>query len=72
MGVSLAALRVGVLRATLSLRCCAALRTANAPSACLTQYAFGHFTLFDAHYQVFTRLKFFTLFELLLFYLVYH
>ncbi|MDW8346375.1 MAG: hypothetical protein RML94_05405 [Bacteroidia bacterium] len=37
MGVSLAALRVGVLRATLMLRCFAALRTADAPSACLTQ-----------------------------------
>ncbi|MCS7028646.1 MAG: hypothetical protein NZ519_07770 [Bacteroidia bacterium] len=32
-----AALRVGELRATLSLRCYAALRTADAPSACLTQ-----------------------------------
>ncbi|MCS7075225.1 MAG: hypothetical protein NZ455_00855 [Bacteroidia bacterium] len=29
--------RVGVLRATLSLRCFATLRTAHAPSACLTQ-----------------------------------
>ncbi|MCS7076001.1 MAG: hypothetical protein NZ455_04805 [Bacteroidia bacterium] len=43
MGVSLWALRcayahkVGVLRAALSLRCFAALRTAHAPSACLTQ-----------------------------------
>ncbi|MCS7077916.1 MAG: hypothetical protein NZ455_14490 [Bacteroidia bacterium] len=43
MGVSLWALRcayahkVGVLRAALSLRCRASLRTANAPSACLTQ-----------------------------------
>ncbi|MCS7077682.1 MAG: hypothetical protein NZ455_13280 [Bacteroidia bacterium] len=40
MGVSLAALRVGVLRATLSLRCFATLRTAHAPSACLTQIVF--------------------------------
>ncbi|MCS7078342.1 MAG: hypothetical protein NZ455_16640 [Bacteroidia bacterium] len=39
MGVSLAMLRVGVLRATLSLRCFAALRTAHAPYACLTQAA---------------------------------
>ncbi|MDW8347296.1 MAG: hypothetical protein RML94_10090, partial [Bacteroidia bacterium] len=37
MGVSLACARVGVLRATLTLRCFAALRTADAPSACLTQ-----------------------------------
>ncbi|MCS7076482.1 MAG: hypothetical protein NZ455_07225 [Bacteroidia bacterium] len=29
--------KVGVLRATLLLRCFAALRTAHAPSACLTQ-----------------------------------
>ncbi|MCS7028411.1 MAG: hypothetical protein NZ519_06550 [Bacteroidia bacterium] len=35
-----AALRVGVLRATLTLRCYAALRTADAPSACLTHAAF--------------------------------
>ncbi|MCS7075077.1 MAG: hypothetical protein NZ455_00105 [Bacteroidia bacterium] len=41
MGVPLAALRVGVLRATLSLRCFAALRTAHAPSACLTQQSFA-------------------------------
>ncbi|MCS7078296.1 MAG: hypothetical protein NZ455_16405 [Bacteroidia bacterium] len=40
MGVSLANARVGVLRATLSLRCYAALRTAHAPSACLTQQHF--------------------------------
>ncbi|MCS7077292.1 MAG: hypothetical protein NZ455_11315 [Bacteroidia bacterium] len=32
--------RVGVLRATLTLRCYAALRTAHAPSACLTQIVF--------------------------------
>ncbi|MCS7077249.1 MAG: hypothetical protein NZ455_11100 [Bacteroidia bacterium] len=37
MGVSLRCARVGVLRATLSLRCYAALRTADTPSACLTQ-----------------------------------
>ncbi|MDW8345408.1 MAG: hypothetical protein RML94_00520 [Bacteroidia bacterium] len=37
MGVSLRCARVGVLRAALSLRCFAALRTAHAPSACLTQ-----------------------------------
>ncbi|MDW8347759.1 MAG: hypothetical protein RML94_12440 [Bacteroidia bacterium] len=43
MGVSLPTARcarvgkVGVLRAALSLRCFAALRTADAPSACLTQ-----------------------------------
>ncbi|MCS7077423.1 MAG: hypothetical protein NZ455_11975 [Bacteroidia bacterium] len=37
MGVSLACARVGVLRATLTLRCFASLRTAHAPSACLTQ-----------------------------------
>ncbi|MCS7075961.1 MAG: hypothetical protein NZ455_04605 [Bacteroidia bacterium] len=30
-----------MLRATLSLRCCASLRTADAPSACLTQAAIG-------------------------------
>ncbi|MCS7077574.1 MAG: hypothetical protein NZ455_12735 [Bacteroidia bacterium] len=29
--------KVGVLRATLTLRCYASLRTADAPSACLTQ-----------------------------------
>ncbi|MCS7075663.1 MAG: hypothetical protein NZ455_03085 [Bacteroidia bacterium] len=40
MGVSLRCARVGVLRATLSLRCFAALRTAHAPFACLTQAAF--------------------------------
>ncbi|MCS7075440.1 MAG: hypothetical protein NZ455_01965 [Bacteroidia bacterium] len=40
MGVSLANARVGVLRATLSLRCFAALRTAHAPSACLTHAVF--------------------------------
>ncbi|MDW8345620.1 MAG: hypothetical protein RML94_01585 [Bacteroidia bacterium] len=71
--------KVGVLRATLSLRCFTALRTAYAPSACLTQqlldvllclYTWFYFTLFDAHYQILTRLKFFTLFELLLLYLV--
>ncbi|MCS7077402.1 MAG: hypothetical protein NZ455_11870 [Bacteroidia bacterium] len=32
--------KVGVLRASLSLRCCATLRTAHAPSACLTQTVF--------------------------------
>ncbi|MDW8347276.1 MAG: hypothetical protein RML94_09990 [Bacteroidia bacterium] len=37
LGVSLRCARVGVLRATLSLRCFATLRTADAPSACLTQ-----------------------------------
>ncbi|MCS7076868.1 MAG: hypothetical protein NZ455_09175 [Bacteroidia bacterium] len=40
MGVSLANARVGVLRAALSLRCFASLRTAYAPSACLTQTVF--------------------------------
>ncbi|MDW8345644.1 MAG: hypothetical protein RML94_01705 [Bacteroidia bacterium] len=35
-----AALRVGVLRAALSLRCFAALRTADPPSACLTHAVF--------------------------------
>ncbi|MCS7075265.1 MAG: hypothetical protein NZ455_01075 [Bacteroidia bacterium] len=35
-----------MLRATLTLRCFAALRTAYAPSACLTHAAFGCFTLF--------------------------
>ncbi|MCS7077801.1 MAG: hypothetical protein NZ455_13915 [Bacteroidia bacterium] len=61
-----------MLRATLTLRCYAALRTAHAPSACLTQqpldvlsgfYTYVYFTLFDVYYQVFTRLKFFTLFN---------
>ncbi|MCS7076859.1 MAG: hypothetical protein NZ455_09130 [Bacteroidia bacterium] len=66
MGVSLLAFRcahaskVGVLRATLTLRCCAALRTAHAPSACLTQqpldvlphfHTYPCFTLFDIDYQ---------------------
>ncbi|MCS7076787.1 MAG: hypothetical protein NZ455_08765 [Bacteroidia bacterium] len=46
MGVSLRCARVGVLRATLTLRCFAALRTAHAPSACLTQAAFVSFTSF--------------------------
>ncbi|MDW8347770.1 MAG: hypothetical protein RML94_12495 [Bacteroidia bacterium] len=40
-----AALRVGVLRAALSLRCFAALRTAHAPSACLTQISRKHTNL---------------------------
>ncbi|MCS7078234.1 MAG: hypothetical protein NZ455_16090 [Bacteroidia bacterium] len=40
LGVSLANARVGVLRATLTLRYFAALRTAHAPSACLTQAVF--------------------------------
>ncbi|MCS7075979.1 MAG: hypothetical protein NZ455_04695 [Bacteroidia bacterium] len=68
-----------MLRAALSLRCFAALRTAHAPSACLTQqlldvlpdfYAYIRFTLFDVHYQLITKLKFFTLFEGCSFYLV--
>ncbi|MCS7077707.1 MAG: hypothetical protein NZ455_13405 [Bacteroidia bacterium] len=71
MGVSLACARVGVLRATLTLRCYATLRTAHAPFACLTQqpldvlpcfYAYFCFTLFGVHYQVLTRLKIFTSF----------
>ncbi|MDW8348479.1 MAG: hypothetical protein RML94_16060, partial [Bacteroidia bacterium] len=79
MGVSLADARVGVLRATLSLRCFAALRTADAPFACLTQpyfdvlphfYTYLRFTLFNVHYQTLTRLRFFTLFETRSFYLV--
>ncbi|MDW8346468.1 MAG: hypothetical protein RML94_05875 [Bacteroidia bacterium] len=81
MGVSLAALRVGVLRAALSLRCFAALRTADAPSACLTQqrldvlsclHTYICFTLLYVDYQRLTRLKFFTLFEVRSFYLVLH
>ncbi|MDW8346633.1 MAG: hypothetical protein RML94_06770, partial [Bacteroidia bacterium] len=63
--------RVGVLRAALTLRCFAALRTADAPSACLTQqlwdvlpgfYRCVCFTSFNVDYQVFTKLNFFTLF----------
>ncbi|MDW8347500.1 MAG: hypothetical protein RML94_11115 [Bacteroidia bacterium] len=55
------------------------LRTADAPSACLTQQpldvllGFGTylcFTLFDTHYHTLTRLEFFTLFQLRLFYLL--
>ncbi|MCS7075315.1 MAG: hypothetical protein NZ455_01330 [Bacteroidia bacterium] len=70
-----------MLRAMLSLRCFAALRTAYAPSACLTQqhldtlpclYTYLCFTLFNTDYQILTRLKFFTLFELCSFYLVSH
>ncbi|MCS7078003.1 MAG: hypothetical protein NZ455_14925 [Bacteroidia bacterium] len=81
MGVPLWAFahKVGVLRATLSLRCFATLRTAHAPSACLTQqplgflphfYTYLYFTLLNAHYQLLTKLKFFTLFELRSFSLV--
>ncbi|MCS7075419.1 MAG: hypothetical protein NZ455_01855 [Bacteroidia bacterium] len=56
-----------MLRAALSLRCCATLRTAHAPSACLTQqlldalpdfYTYLHFTLFRVDYQLFTKLNF--------------
>ncbi|MCS7077748.1 MAG: hypothetical protein NZ455_13650 [Bacteroidia bacterium] len=70
-----------MLRATLTLRCYAALRTADAPSACLTQQrldvlpclcAYLCFTLFSVDYQLLTSLKFFTLFELRSFYLVLH
>ncbi|MDW8348277.1 MAG: hypothetical protein RML94_15045 [Bacteroidia bacterium] len=60
MGVSLRCARVGVLRAALSLRCCASLRTAHAPSACLTQqlldvlpdfYTSPCFTSFNIDFQ---------------------
>ncbi|MDW8347166.1 MAG: hypothetical protein RML94_09440 [Bacteroidia bacterium] len=87
MGVSLWAFccahahKVGVLRAALSLRCFAALRTAHAPSACLTQqrfdilpclYTYVCFILFNLDYQVLIRLKIFTSFKLRLLYLVLH
>ncbi|MDW8346097.1 MAG: hypothetical protein RML94_03990 [Bacteroidia bacterium] len=51
---------MGVLRATLSLRCYAALRTAHAPFACLTQqlldvlpdfYTCPSFTSFNIDFQ---------------------
>ncbi|MDW8346037.1 MAG: hypothetical protein RML94_03680 [Bacteroidia bacterium] len=70
-----------MLRATLTLRCFAALRTAHAPSACLTQqpwdvlpglYAYLCFTLFKVDYQLLTRLRFFALFQRSSFYLVLH
>ncbi|MCS7076696.1 MAG: hypothetical protein NZ455_08310 [Bacteroidia bacterium] len=63
MGVSLRCAWVGVLRATLTLRCYAALRTADAPSACLTQqlldvlpyfHAYLCFRLFNVDYQLHT------------------
>ncbi|MCS7078221.1 MAG: hypothetical protein NZ455_16025 [Bacteroidia bacterium] len=68
-----------MLRATLTLRCFATLRTAYAPSACLTQqrldvlscfYTHVCFTLFSVDYQLIKKLKFFTLRELRSFYLV--
>ncbi|MDW8346405.1 MAG: hypothetical protein RML94_05555 [Bacteroidia bacterium] len=79
MGVPLWAFRyahahkVGVLRATLTLRCYASLRTAIAPSACLTQqllnalpcfYTWVCFTLFYIDYQILKMLKIFTLFSI--------
>ncbi|MCS7075504.1 MAG: hypothetical protein NZ455_02285 [Bacteroidia bacterium] len=76
MGVPLANARVGVLRATLSLRCFALLTHPPHASrklrldflSCL--YTYLCFILFNVHYQLLTRLKFFALFELCSFYLV--
>ncbi|MDW8346293.1 MAG: hypothetical protein RML94_04985, partial [Bacteroidia bacterium] len=70
MGVSLRCASGRRATGYASLRYFAALRTAHAPSACLTQqlldvlprlHAWPCFTLFDAHYQALTKLKFFIL-----------